>query len=136
MIPYKSYPDKFGPPSPWGRIQHSYNFEKGIRLVDTASHGGFMLSKKFAEENISFTTLKDYPPLEFGNFLCYEEDCAIEIVLYELINKDPNKWKPIFEEIWPGGNYYTITMLQQNYPKILQRVFHPTGESHVHKQKL
>lgn len=37
-------------PCPWGEIQHSKQYAEGIELVETAEHGGFILSRERFEE--------------------------------------------------------------------------------------
>lgn len=75
--------------SPWGRIQVKYKYQgqrgrkgAGLHFVMTASHGGFMVSRKFAEKNLSPAAIKQ--GLVYGGYLCYEEDCNAYIIHQEL----------------------------------------------------
>lgn len=68
--------------SPWGTIQHSGSITRGVRAVSTASHGGLMVAPGWAEKYLSETARSYGEP--YGSYLCYEEDCACCIVLYEI----------------------------------------------------
>ena len=46
--------------TPWGASQHTTQLLCGVRLVSTASHGGLMITAKYAE-NIFQKLLKTLP---------------------------------------------------------------------------
>jgi len=77
--------------SPWGSIQHRETFTRGFSSVSTAGHGGFMLSEKFAEQNLTEAALKC--GIKYGGYYCYEEDCDYAIPAFEL----PKYWNEIFK---------------------------------------
>ena len=39
--------------SPWGEVQHKEVYQRGLTWVSTASHGGFMVAKGFAQRHLS-----------------------------------------------------------------------------------
>lgn len=43
----------------WGELQHSIKLVRGMRLVLTPSHGGIIVSKKFAEKTYQMLYLKE-----------------------------------------------------------------------------
>ena len=71
-----------GMPTPWGRAQMMQVIEPGFMQVETASHGGFLLSRAFAESQLSEAGRK--VGKEFGNWLAYEEDCDAAVIFWEL----------------------------------------------------
>ena len=75
--------------SPWGRIQVKYKYKgkrgragQGLHFIVTAGHGGFMISRRFAEKNLSAEAINQGSV--YGGYLCYEEDCAADIIRHEL----------------------------------------------------
>ena len=83
---YKGY-------SPWGGIQHSDVIVRGLKLVSTAGHGGYMVTNTFANKYLSNACKK--LGMKYRNYLCYEEDCAYNLVNYDLLKYNP----AIFEKI-------------------------------------
>jgi hypothetical protein len=71
-----------GMPTPWGKAQSTTIYEPGLMKVDTASHGGFLLTRQFAHDNLSEAGRKRGE--SFGQFLAYEEDSDALIVIFEL----------------------------------------------------
>lgn len=69
----------------WGETDSVYTICEGFHNVGTAGHGGFVLTKQFAEANLSKEALK-IGQLELGRYH-YEEDCDYAVVVYELIDK-------------------------------------------------
>ena len=69
-------------PTPWGRAQATTTYASGLLKVDTAGHGGLLLSRSFAAKNLSEAGRKRGE--EFGQWLAYEEDSAVNIIFYEL----------------------------------------------------
>lgn len=91
--------------SPWGKIQYSHNYGKGIRAVSTSSHGGFMLTEDAAHRFLSISARN--LALKYQNYYCFEEDCDALIVMYEIpvtrgdaffgdIVKGLSRWHPDF----------------------------------------
>lgn len=78
---YKGY-------SPWGGIQHSTIIMRGLKYVSTAGHGGYMVTKNFANKHLSKPCINLGE--EYGDYLCYEEDCAWALVNYDLLKYNPN----------------------------------------------
>lgn len=71
-----------GMPTPWGKAQMTTIYEPGLMRVETASHGGFLLSRQFAQEKLSEAGRKR--GVEYGQWLAYEEDSDANIIFYEL----------------------------------------------------
>lgn len=68
--------------SPWGKVQSSTSLMRGVREVSTSGHGGIMVTKKFADENLSEAAVKRGIP--YGNYVCFEEDCDAAMVVWEI----------------------------------------------------
>ena len=68
--------------TPWGTSQTVKQLDRGLSVVSTASHGGIMVAKGFAEKNLSKAAIKQGH--EYGEYYAYEEDCASAIVIWEL----------------------------------------------------
>jgi hypothetical protein len=71
-----------GMPTPWGRAQATTTFEPGFLFVETAGHGGFLLSRKFAADHLSEAGRRHGS--EFAQWLAYEEDSDANIIFYEM----------------------------------------------------
>jgi hypothetical protein len=68
--------------TPWGLVISSKKYMRGVSYVRTASHGGFILSKGFAEKNLSIAALKR--GTLYNGYYCFEEDIKANIVLLEM----------------------------------------------------
>lgn len=68
--------------TPWGKSQHSHKIERGLTFHLTASHGGFLVSKGYAEKRLSAAALKK--AIVWGNYYSFEEDCLATIVVFEI----------------------------------------------------
>ena len=75
--------------SPWGTVQSEYVFPYGIYFVSTASHGGFLVPKEFADSTFSEKHLQvantycDPHRIPKG-YYAFEEDCACLAVMCEV----------------------------------------------------
>lgn len=67
--------------SPWGAIQTQLVLARGVRWINTASHGGFLVSQRFA--NLHFSPAAVKRGKQWGSYLAYEEDCDATIIMYE-----------------------------------------------------
>ena len=76
--------------TPWGISQNVARYARGLSQVSTAGHGGFMLGKGFANKYLSPEAIAE--GMNYGNYLCYEEDCQWAIVVYEL----PQFWSAMY----------------------------------------
>ena len=99
--------------SPWGEIQHSETLCPGVFMVDTASHGGTMVSKDMAAV---LSTAARKCGLKQGGYLCFEEDTAEAIVFRELLDK---KLWAIPDRIKDKAAY------EENYINSRLREYHP-----------
>jgi len=68
--------------TPWGNAQQVEQYTRGFSNVSTASHGGFMIGKGFAEKHLSKSAIKR--GMKYCNYLAYEEDCDWAIPAWEL----------------------------------------------------
>ncbi len=68
--------------TPWGLPTRIIDLEPGISFVLTAQHGGLVLTRDYAEKNLSYPARRR--GLSFGETLTYEMDCAWALVLWEL----------------------------------------------------
>jgi hypothetical protein len=65
--------------SPWGQVDQETKHQEGVYFVSTPGHGGFMVHRsiKLSDAAIEQSEI-------FGNYYCFEEDCAAYIVAFEL----------------------------------------------------
>lgn len=71
--------------SPWGEVQSYTLIAKGIFDVNTASHGGVLILREYAEHLLTEEARKC--GFEYGRYLCFEEDCAAPVAKRELLDK-------------------------------------------------
>ena len=71
--------------SPWGEVQSYTLIAKGIFDVNTASHGGVLILREYAEHLLTEEARKC--GFEYGCYLCFEEDCAAPVAKRELLDK-------------------------------------------------
>ena len=67
--------------TPWGMSQQHVVIEPGLHDVSTASHGGFLVSKSWADKHL--TNEAKEAGWEWGNYYAFEEDCDWAIVVFE-----------------------------------------------------
>ena len=70
--------------SPWGEVQSYTLIAKGIFDVNTASHGGVLILREYAEHLLTEEARKC--GFEYGRYLCFEEDCAAPVAKRELLD--------------------------------------------------
>lgn len=68
--------------TPWGTSQAKEVICRGVTFHSTAGHGGALVSKGYAKKNLS-ASARDRA-IVYGGYYCFEEDCAILMVLLEL----------------------------------------------------
>jgi hypothetical protein len=68
-------------PTPWGKADYQYKIQRGVALVNTPGHGGFLIGQGIAQTYLSPEAIKAGEP--FGSYLAYEEDVDAAIVLFE-----------------------------------------------------
>lgn len=68
--------------TPWGKSQNSTQIARGLTFHSTAGHGGFLVSKGYAEKHLTPSALKR--AVVWGSYYAFEEDCAAAIVEFEL----------------------------------------------------
>lgn len=101
--------------TPWGMAQNVERYARGLNQVSTASHGGFMVGKGFANKWMSTEAIAQ--GMKYGNYLCYEEDCQWAIVAYEL----PQFWSAMYPKTENSLILHHIRKsLEQWNPKYLQ----------------
>ena len=108
--------------SPWGFVQYVEKIAPGCRFVGTSSHGGMMLTEKFAKKHLTLAALRR--GMRHGNYYCYEEDCAWAIPAYEL----SQYWDRIFAYFKPaeGPELYLFKSLSAwNADYLLERGIEP-----------
>lgn len=104
--------------TPWGISQQVDKFARGFNQVYTASHGGYMIAKGFAERHLS-PVARSYG-MEYGNYLAYEEDCLWAIAAYEL----REFWTQIFNPSIPEVRAEEIIRrtIEHYYPEYLVKI--------------
>ena len=84
---YKGY-------SPWGGIQDSDVIMRGVKAVATAGHGGYMVTKNFANKYLSESALERGEV--WSNYYCYEEDCAWAILFFDILHHHEDLFRKKF----------------------------------------
>lgn len=87
MIEHFHYPTSkngfdLGPSTPWGKAQYGYHLARGVVFYGTAGHGGMKVSKRIAEKYMTEYSRENCIQ-RYGAYW-YEEDCDINLPLYEL----------------------------------------------------
>lgn len=101
--------------SPWGEIQSCHELCPGVVDVSTAGHGGIMVRAEVTKKLLSPSDQKC--AFQDGGYLCFEEDCASAVVLWELIHKRHYK-APVNEYYKPGEFVACLEgSIQQYYPE-------------------
>lgn len=103
--------------SPWGKIQGVRQLERGWRWVSTASHGGYMLTRRFAEKHLSPAARKRAE--EWVHYLCYEEDCAYAIVDWEIRSHWEETFAYASDTIKADKEAHLLRVLSGYYPDYL-----------------
>lgn len=74
--------------SPWGEVDWCETLCPGFEMVATPSHGGIMVERTAA---MQLTATARKCGFWDSGYLCFEEDCAENVVLRELLDK--GKWQ-------------------------------------------
>ena len=67
--------------TPWGQADYQYKIRRGVALVNTPGHGGFLISKGVAKTYLSEAAQNAGE--SYGGYLAYEEDVDAAIILFE-----------------------------------------------------
>lgn len=111
--------------TPWGKSQNAKKIARGLTFHTTAGHGGFLVSKGFAEKNLSAAALKKAE--KWGNYYAFEEDCLSSIVVLEIPEA-----KAVFSTPTSITEEYTIKHISRWYPDyLLERGIQPEAEGHA-----
>ncbi len=68
-------------PTPWGKADNKHKICEGVYNVGTPSHGGIMVGKTVAKKLLSAKA--QAIGMDWGTWLCYEEDCDWAVFAYE-----------------------------------------------------
>lgn len=68
--------------SPWGKVRHRVTWMRGVHEVHTAGHGGLGVALGVASKLLPDTAIKAGAIIQ-GGYAWFEEDCAINLALYE-----------------------------------------------------
>lgn len=72
---------KHSMPTPWGVSQYKHEVATSVYIVGSSSHGGCMIGCKVALDYLSPEAIAH--GRKWNQWLCYEEDCDIAIIMYE-----------------------------------------------------
>ena len=90
--------------TPWGSSQSTEVLEPGIVWVSTASHGGLMITKTYAESHL--TAAARQRGAKWGSYYTYEEDCAYAVAAWEL----PHLHEKIFNNHDKDENFKNLLL--------------------------
>ena len=94
----KSLVAESGTQTPWGLSQSAKQIVRGITVYDTSSHGGISVSPGATKWLSKFTVANG---MKWGGGYWYEEDCAADLVLYDLWKNYPGADSAI-KSAFPG----------------------------------
>lgn len=72
---------KLGDQTPWGEADYVSEVVEGVSLVATPSHGGIMVRK---EVSAFLSERSKKVSIDFGDYICFEEDCALGAVFVDM----------------------------------------------------
>lgn len=87
-----------GTQTPWGLSQSAKQIVRGITVYGTASHGGICVAPGAAKWLSKFTVSNG---MRWGGGYWYEEDCAADLVLYDLA-KNLSGAESAIRRVFPG----------------------------------
>ena len=104
--------------SPGGKIQHCNMLCPHVFSVNTASHGGIMVSTVAAKSIFSEAALQC--AFREAGYYCFEEDCAATVALRELMDK--GLFTAPVNHYWKPGEYEKCIneSVQRYYPAYWQ----------------
>ncbi len=103
--------------SPWGVTDEVEELCPGVYSVSTPSHGGTMVERLAAFTFLSPAARKCGE--WYGDYLCFEEDCAEAVILWELYHS--KRFSPPLAESDPKKfEQILLESLNQYYPEYLQ----------------
>jgi hypothetical protein len=85
---WRAHKEKYIMKTPWGTSQTRETIAEGIHSVTTASHGGIMIRRE-AYNKAGFSSAGRARAMMYGEYYCYEEDCDIDIILFEMYKTAP-----------------------------------------------
>jgi hypothetical protein len=76
--------------TPWGIPDTINKIIEGLYFVSTPSHGGYMVEKSLAKKLLPATSIDSgFLGQAWGNYYCYEEDCAYAVLEYFILCRNP-----------------------------------------------
>lgn len=114
-------------PSPWGAVQHTTEYMRGLSFVSTAGHGGMRVSKSLCEKYpflVELNRVSGYGGFHYGYYF-FEEDCeyvAPALVFHDIIYKT-DTW---LAKQFPTLNDYYIYILRtcwEYYPELMKKYY-------------
>lgn len=109
--------------TPWGKSQSASKVERGITFHTTAGHGGFLVSRGYAEKHLSDAARKR--GMQWGGYYAFEEDCLASIVLLEI-----QKTRVILNSS-TTDNDLIARISRWNADYLLERGFEPEAEGYA-----
>lgn len=106
--------DGDGPSTPWGPAQFSYILHRGVVFYSTAGHGGMRVSERIAEKYM--TEYSRSHCIHRNGFYWFEEDCDINLPLYELSKNLPGFDKAALEFSSSATNEYMEAAIKRWNP--------------------
>ena len=119
-------------PTLWGKADYVTHLERGVVWVGTPSHGGLMVGKAVARKRLS-PEAQEVGEL-CGSWLCYEEDCAYAVPLYE----NP-QWALMCQFVVPPTVAQLEDVLKNWHPDYYERHTGrhvPDGESYIRRSNV
>jgi hypothetical protein len=103
--------------TPWGKSDYRHEIERGVNWVGTPSHGGLVVTEKVAREKLTPEAIAQGE--WYGSLICFEEDCAYAVALFEVpewCEKSVALWaEKRTPEEWHTEFYRTITVWCLDY---------------------
>ena len=99
--------------TPWGYSQHEYVITQGVYEIDTAGHGGILVSPEAALKLLSpAARAKGW---RWGNWYAYEEDCDWAIFAFE----QPELFAAHLNRVYQGKRAWTAEEVKQMADRVI-----------------
>ena len=112
---YEMFDYSKAPKTPWGPADYVKEILRGVRWVGTPGHGGLMISEGVARKNLS--PLARSMGDKYGGYICYEEDVAWAIPVYEW----PEMGVILNEKTKTQGQPSSIEGVKENAGRIIEQ---------------
>lgn len=99
--------------TPWGVADTCVTLRRGVHLVDTPSHGGVLVARRLAEQELTAEARRIGE--RFGEYYAFEEDCAYAVVAFEQVD-----WF-VGQYVDSAGHPHSAAQIREHAEGVLRR---------------